>query len=378
MIIPIRTDSPLRSTPWMNWVLIAANVIAFLFQWFTWRESPPGAIDPRDPRLLNYFTYQFLHGDGWHIATNMLFLYAFGNNVNDRMGNLGYLAFYLGGGVFAGIGHVMTSSGPAIGASGAVAAVTGAYLVLLPRSHITIFYFFFILFGTFELPCIYFIIASFLMDFISGFSSQGSNIAHTAHLAGSVFGFAVSFGLLTVKLLPRDQFDLFALYQRWNRRRQYQDMVRKGYDPFRAGSAGTRGAPNPQMDRIQDLRGKIGDLLAEHKVEDAARSYLELHAIDPEQVLARQNQLDVANQLFAQGTHGAAADAYEGFLRFYPKYDQVEQVQLMLGLLYARYLNRPDKAREHLSTSLNRLSDSRQQELARDELTKLGGAVQGT
>jgi membrane associated rhomboid family serine protease len=378
MIIPIRTDSPLRSTPWMNWVLITANIIVFLIQWFNWRESPPGAIDPRDPQLLHYFTYQFLHGDGWHIAGNMLFLYIFGNNVNDRMGQWGYLAFYLAGGVFAGIGHVLTSGMGAIGASGAVAAVTGAYLVLLPRSHITIFYWLFVFFGTVELPCMFFILASFFKDFVSGFSAGGSGIAHTAHLAGYVFGFSVSFALLAVQLLPRDQFDLFALAQRWNRRRQYQDMVRKGYDPFRAGPPGTRGAPHPQMDRIQDLRGRIGDLLAEHKVEEAARAYLELHAIDPEQVLARQNQLDVANQLFAQGTHGAAADAYEGFLRFYPKYDQVEQVQLMLGLLYARYLNRPDKARQHLTTSLNRLSDSRQQDLAREELTKLGGAVQGT
>jgi outer membrane protein assembly factor BamD (BamD/ComL family) len=114
-------------------------------------------------------------------------------------------------------------------------------------------------------------------------------------------------------------------------------------------------------------------MLAAHKVEDAARYYLELHAIDPQQVLARQNQLDVANQLYAQGTHAAAADAYEGFLRFYGKSDQTNQVQLMLGILYARYLNRPEKAREHLSTALPRLNDSRQQELARDELTKLGG-----
>jgi membrane associated rhomboid family serine protease len=376
MIIPLRTDSPLRTTPWMNWALIAVNVIVFVFQWMTWRDSPPGAVDPRDPRLISYFTYQFLHGDGWHIAGNMLFLYIFGNNVNDRMGQLGYLAFYLAGGVFAGIGHVLTSSAGAIGASGSVAAVTGAYLVLLPRSHVTIFWFFFI-FGTFEIPAIYFILISFFRDFVSGFSMEGAGIAHTAHLAGYIFGFSVSLSLLAAKLLPRDQFDLFALIQRWNRRRQYQQIVRDGYDPFRIGSSSTRGAPHPASDKIQDLRARISDLLAEHKVDDAARHYLELHAIDPQQVLARQNQLDVANQLFSEGTHPAAADAYEGFLRFYSKSDQVEQVQLMLGLLYARYLNRPDKAREHLSNALPRLNDTRQQDLAREELTKLGGAIQG-
>jgi membrane associated rhomboid family serine protease len=375
LVLPIRTDSPLRSTPWMNWALISANVIAFMVQWFAWRDNPPGAIDPRDPHLLHYFTYQFLHGDGFHIAGNMLFLYLFGNNVNDRMGQSGYLAFYLAGGVFAGIGHVLTSSMPAIGASGAVAAVTGAYLVLLPRSHVTIFYWVIILFGTIELPALFFILANFAKDFVFGFSMSGEGIAHTAHLAGYIFGFTVSLVLLVVQLLPRDQFDMLALIQRWNRRRQYQGIVRQGFDPFRVGVPAGRGAPHPSIDRIQDLRGQIGDLLAEHKVEDATKYYLELRAIDPQQVLARQNQLDVANQLYSQGTHAAAADAYEGFLRFYPRSDQVEQIQLILGLIYARYLNRPDKAREHLNTALPRLNDSRQQELARDELTKLGGAA---
>jgi membrane associated rhomboid family serine protease len=374
MIVPLHTDSPLRRTPWMNWAIIGVNVVVFLVQWHTEGWEQRFYLDPRDPHLYTYFTSQFLHADALHLGGNMLFLYIFGNNVNDRMGQWGYLAFYLAGGVFSGIGHMLTSSAPALGASGAISAVTGAYLVLLPRSHITIFYFIFFV-GTIELPCMFFIIASFLKDFIFGFSGLGAGVAHTAHLAGSVFGFTISFILLTVQLLPRDQFDLYALIRQWNRRRQYQDMVRSGYDPFSITPRGTRGAPDPNQERIQDLRARIAETLSEHKVEDAACFYLELHAMDPNQVLARQNQLDIANQLFAQGTHGAAADAYEGFLRFYPKYDQVEHVQLMLGLLYARYLNRPDKAREHLQTSLNRLSNPKEIDLAREELGKLGGVA---
>ena len=109
------------------------------------------ALNPQDPAVWQYFTYQFLHENWLHILGNMLFLYIFGNNINDRMGHLGYLAFYLAGGVMAGIGHAATASTPVIGASGAVAAVTGAYLVLLPRSNITLFYFFFII-GAIEIP----------------------------------------------------------------------------------------------------------------------------------------------------------------------------------------------------------------------------------
>ena len=87
MILPIRTDSPLRSTPWMNWLLIALNVLAFMaqsrFPQITERFSVNGAF----PQLYQFVTYAFLHADIWHIAGNMLFLYIFGNNVCDRFGN---------------------------------------------------------------------------------------------------------------------------------------------------------------------------------------------------------------------------------------------------------------------------------------------------
>ncbi|WP_428938489.1 rhomboid family intramembrane serine protease [Fontivita pretiosa] len=376
MILPIRTDSPLRGTPWANWTLIAANIVVFFVQRWLWPDvqSQPLALRGDDPQLLHYFTYQFLHADGLHLAGNVLFLYIFGNNVNDRMGHWGYVAFYLAGGVFAGIGHVLSSTNPVIGASGAVSAVTGAYLVLLPRSHVTIFYFF-ILIGMAEIPSFVFILMRFIFDFVMGFSDRGGNVAHTAHLAGYVFGAGVSFALLAAHLLPRDQFDLFALYRQWNRRRQYRDMVRKGYDPFGIAPPQARATLDPRMPRIQELRAQISEAIAHHRIEEAARLFLELREIDPQQVLSRQNQLDVANQLFAQDAHAAAADAYEGFLRFYPKYEQVEQIQLMLGLLYARYLNRPDKAREYLNASLQRLSNPGQIELAQAELSRIGAAV---
>ena len=110
-MIPLRTDVPLRSTPWANYLLIAINVVVFFVQrWsFDGELHTPGALDPRDPRLIHYFTYQFLHGSAMHLAGNMLFLYIFGNNVADRIGNVGYLAFYLAGGVAAGIGHLAAS-----------------------------------------------------------------------------------------------------------------------------------------------------------------------------------------------------------------------------------------------------------------------------
>ncbi len=382
-MIPLYTDSPLRSTPWANWLLVSANVIAFFVQRWLWpgEAVTPGSLDPRDPQLLHYFTYQFLHGDALHLAGNMLFLYIFGNNVADRVGNVGYIGFYLAGGVAAGIGHVLSSSAPVIGASGAVAAVTGAFIVLLPRSHVTVLFFFYLIMR-FEIPSVWLIAASFLKDFVLGFSGMGTNVAHTAHFAGSVFGFTTCFALLVARMVPRDTFDLFALFKQWNRRRQYRDLTARGFDPFGVtpppARRGGGGAVDPNLDRIQDLRARISDDVGRHRLEEAAKLYLELRAIDPNQVLARQNQLDVANQLFSQGVYSAAADAYELFLRQYAKSEQAEQVQLMLGLTYARYLDQPERAKPHLTVAVERLHGTKEADLARSELARIAGAMPST
>src|SRR5215207_9657607 len=149
-MIPLRTDSRLRSTPWANWGIIAANIAGFMVQGM-FGLTDKLALDARDPTLLDFFTYSLLHADVLHLASNMLFLYIFGNNVNDKMGHVGYLAFYLAGGIFSGVTYVSMSDGYVIGASGAVSAVTGAYLILFPRTHVTLLYFWFYV-GVVDIP----------------------------------------------------------------------------------------------------------------------------------------------------------------------------------------------------------------------------------
>jgi hypothetical protein len=338
-----------------------------------------------------------------HIIGNMLFLYIFGNNVNDKMGHVGYLGFYLAGAVFAGVGYVALSSensfAPVVGASGAVAAVTGAYLVLFPRATVTLVYLFFMI-GQFELSSVWFIVLFFVKDLVglSGYAAGG--VAYSAHVFGTLFGFGLCFALLGAQLLPRDQFDVLALVRQWNRRRQYRDLVSQGYNPFDYGTAGaTAGAtsgggsggggggiagffrgrgggaattgPDPTALRTVELRSEISDAISHHEMDAAARKFLELRSIDAKQVLSRQAQLDVANHLAGQQKYAEAAEAYEQFLVHYPKYDQTEQVLLMLGIIYARYLAQYAKAKQHLQAALPRLFGEREQQMARAELTRI-------
>ena len=378
MIFPIRTDSPLRSTPYMNWAIIAANVVMFAVQ-----QSVPGiedrfALYAHDPWWPAFVTYAFLHGGFGHILSNMLFLYIFGNNVNDKMGHVAYLAFYLTGAVLGGVGYVALSrdQGYVVGASGAVAAVTGAYIVLFPRAHVTLLYFWFYV-GVIEVPSVWFIGFFFVKDLFLNFSHAPTGVAHSAHLAGTGFGCAVTAALLASNLLPRDHFDIVALFKQWNRRRQFRDLTASGYDPFaytgpRIGVESRLPAPaHPQQDRIHDLRGQITDAIDKDDFAKAAELYIQLRGIDAEQVLARQAQLDVAAQLASQQLYPQAAEAYELFLRHYRNYEQIEQVELMLGLIYARYLDRYDRAKEYLIRAMARLHGDREIRLARNELDRI-------
>ncbi|HXE52386.1 MAG TPA: rhomboid family intramembrane serine protease [Tepidisphaeraceae bacterium] len=391
MIIPLGTDSRLRQTPYMNWALIAANVIIFvLFQHLDYDihghlvlnmgqisllTESRYSLSPRVPVWWAFLTYAFMHAGWMHLIGNMLFLYIFGNNVNDKMGHVGYLGFYLAGAVCAGIAYVLMQRTPApvIGASGAIAAVTGAYLVLFPRSNVSIFYIWFF-FGRLEVPSLWFIVFFFCQDLFFNFAGDTS-VAHVAHIGGTIFGFSASLALLSLKLLPRDQFDLVAMVKQWNRRRQYRDMVSRGYNPFDSAPRQRPGQPppppDPKQEQILSLRAAILEAVARHDLPTAAHLYVDLKQLDPQQALPKNAQLDVANQLAGEQRYPQAAEAYESLLRVYPKAEQIEQVELMLGLIYARYLGRYDLAKQYLQRSLQRLHDQSAIDMAREELMRI-------
>jgi membrane associated rhomboid family serine protease len=153
-MIPIRDDIPTREIPVVNYLLIAANVIVFIVMAFA-SPATQEAIVARYAMvpahfadgvaladIITIFTSMFMHAGIVHLGGNMIYLWIFGDNVEDRVGHLQYLIFYLVGGVVASLTHLATNWGstiPTVGASGAIAAVLGAYLVLFPASQIATF-----------------------------------------------------------------------------------------------------------------------------------------------------------------------------------------------------------------------------------------------
>jgi len=395
---PIGTNNPPRRIPYANYALILINVAIFLYSYggpYPYSiagELHPVSVRPPLGRWLlipaawqyhQFLTYAFLHGGLLHIVGNMFFLYLFGNSINDRLGNLWYTVFYLAGAVFSGIGHTvmhLDSYAPTLGASGAIAAVTGAYLVLYPQTLITVLYWFFFI-GTVQIPALYFIaIKMIIIDNV--LVRMTRETAYDAHLAGYAYGILVTLILLATRLIGTSNFDLWSMIRRWNRRRQYRQVVADGYDPFAGTGARRRvvatevptAVDEHKRTQIDRIRHEIAQWIAQRNMAAAANSYLELMRTDPSQVLPRQYLLDIANQLAGEQRAAEAARAYEQFLEHYDSYEHAEQVELMVGILFSRYLHEPERAIRHLRKAAERLSDDAQLRMCRQEIARLESA----
>jgi membrane associated rhomboid family serine protease len=385
-MFPIRTSLSPKHTPYANYALIAVNIIIFLLSFWPHSVFSPEhgqyvkeplrawaqqfMLIPEHPYLWQFITYAFLHGSWMHIIGNLYFLYIFGNNVNDRLGNVGYLCFYLAGAVFSGIGHTMLSLNPVLGASGAVAAVTGAYLVLFPNTLITVLFMFIYFWDTFEIRALYFILFKLIFwDNIFEPKISPQAIAYSAHLAGYIFGSISILLLLWMRLLESSQNDLAFILRQWNRRRIYRDAISE--QPAKSANPEFHNNPTELDPGILQHRDQILAAMADKNIAGATEIYIQLLNGHPDQTFGRQNQLDLANQLMSVGNWKYAAIAYENFLSHYASYEYIEQVQLMLGLLYTRYIRYADRAEQLLSAAKLKLSQSGQIRMCEDLLTEL-------
>jgi membrane associated rhomboid family serine protease len=207
-MIPLRDENPTRSRAWMTLFLIAANVTVSLIQWampqaqlqeFVYRAAMiparlSGSVDlPGLPPLLTLLTSQFLHGGFLHLGGNMLFLWIFGNNVEDEMGPIRFLVFYLLCGIGAGLAHYATAPGsaiPTVGASGAISGVLGAYALMFPRARIQTLVILVFWISVVPIPALLWVGVWFLLQFLQGVASRGTGggVAWFAHVGGLIVG----------------------------------------------------------------------------------------------------------------------------------------------------------------------------------------------
>jgi membrane associated rhomboid family serine protease len=202
-MIPLRDIIPSRTTPVVTISLIAVNVLVFLYELALGRRVDAftlyWGLVPAAFSWVTVLTSMFLHGGIMHVAGNMLYLWIFGDNVEDRMGHGRFLVFYLLCGAAAALAQTITQPDsviPMVGASGAIAGVMGAYFVLYPRSRIVTLVALFFFFQVIEVPAILFLGIWFIMQFVSGLGSiltvasgqAAGGIAFWAHVAGFVAG----------------------------------------------------------------------------------------------------------------------------------------------------------------------------------------------
>ncbi len=232
-MVPLKDENPISTTPVVVFVLLALNILIFLYemslseealqQFFNvWAIVPAeltgeltGRATTVDPEWLTLFTSQFLHGGFLHLGGNMLYLWVFGNNIEDQLGHVKFLIFYLACGALAGLSQWIfepSSTIPTLGASGAIAGIMGAYIIRFPRAKIVTLVPLFIIMTTFRVPAIFFLGFWFVQQaFYSALSlgataDMGSGgVAYLAHAGGFVFG-AILGPLLGLFAKGRDNY----------------------------------------------------------------------------------------------------------------------------------------------------------------------------
>ncbi|MEM7807867.1 MAG: rhomboid family intramembrane serine protease [Planctomycetota bacterium] len=379
MIIPLKTDRPLRQTPVANIGLIVVIAVMFVVQTAAPAVESALLLRPMEPSLFGFVGSGFLHGGPLHLLGNVLFLYIFGNNINDRLGNTTYVLFFLGGVVFAGIMHSLLEDNPALGASGGVSAVTGLFLALFPKTRVNLLFFFFII-TAFSVPSIWFIGIYFVIDVVQGFDTlllgNDKGVANWAHVGGGIYGFLVGLVLLKFQLLKPDRGDVLAMWKRRRDKASYAKELRaSGQTHGSAMDVVPRSAADPKAMQAQELKAELREALDRGDASSAAALYERLVAVDDRQVLPPREQLTVAETLYREARHAGAATAFDAYLARYARPGDAEaaQARLMLGLLQSRYLNHPHAASTltKAAEELDAIGDAEHADFARAELARV-------
>ncbi|MEM8836383.1 MAG: rhomboid family intramembrane serine protease [Planctomycetota bacterium] len=379
MFLPLGTDRPRRRPTVITYWLIVANVAMFTFELILWRSAPdqaaslfgdvfqPGALVlwPEALNPLTLVSYQFLHGGFLHLAGNMLFLYVFGPPVEDKLGRWWFLGFYLLGGIAAGVAHMLFEPNPVVGASGSIAAVSGAFLVMFPLTRVRILLWFFVI-GVFHLPAWWLIAFAIAKDMLFQGLGGAMGVAYLAHLGGYAFGAGVAFLLLWLRLREREPYDLFSIGKQAARRRRFKEITSRGAAVWSNDVSGESGVLKKNAKRDARLeaervdRERVLERVSAGALDDASEAYDLAVRAHGRVHIPRDALLRLANHLYQHERSDLAMEAYETFLTHNGSDREAAGVRVVLALIYARRLNDPVRAKQLLV-------EARQQGLPADQ-----------
>lgn len=258
-MIPLSDNNPTRTIPYVTYALIAINIVVYLIDRIgasgplgnLWNFSmiphavmsnksvivPLGhnsagqtvvtAFQGLSPQWLTIFTSMFMHGSIAHIAGNMLYLWIFGNNIEDTLGHFTFLIFYLAAGFFAAMAHILSDPGsvaPTVGASGAIAGVLGAYWYLFPKAKVKTLVFMFIIWTFIEIPAVIvlgFWFLSQIFNILGSSGHMGGGVAYWAHFGGFIAGIVLVLlmgGRKLIRQRRRNVIEEFGNWESWKNR----------------------------------------------------------------------------------------------------------------------------------------------------------------
>lgn len=429
MLIPLGTDRGVRRSALVTPALVVATVVCSCAMFVLQKTDPDlharllhqlWVVGGDEFRWWQPVTATLLHGDLLHLAGNVLFLWVFGQAVEDRFGRLGFLALYVAGAYASGLAHAglerawfelpsivtgpeavrvfaesrgiteqaareilesaragrgMWVPVPAVGASGAIAAVTGAFLVLFPRTTIRCFWIFGL--NVIGVPAWWFIGLAIAWNVFAQGLGVDRGVAYLAHLGGYAFGFGCAFVLLALRVFPREPYDLFTVFRQAHRRRQFRAASATAV-PRPQAAAARPSVQTRSIDELAERRAEVSRLLAEGDEPAAVEAYRALvrdyaHRPGPT-TLSRSAQYRVAAYLYQHDRYAEAGEAYERFLDAYPGDREADAIRVLLARLWGVHLGRGGDAREALGRVIEKTADPDVRALAEGELAALAGA----
>jgi len=336
MFFPYGDDNFLKNIPLVNILLITVNIFIFAVL-----ASQPGyekvisqyGYTPATPYLTTIFTSMFLHVNVFHLLGNMWFLWLFGDNLEDKLGKLVFLIFYLLGGGVALLIHSFAAGEavknvPCIGASGAISAVMGGYIMLFPAAKIRCFIFIWFKPILFKMSAFMFLGIWFIGQLISSSSvSPGSTgVAYWAHIGGFLFGAGCLF------ILKEYVFPEMLLSEQ-------KKAVKKNDRKFEAVINAAAQEKRERSKGLECYKESIEECLKTKDITLALKKYAEFEEESIPGALSEHSQKLVAEELLKRNEKLLALQAYLRFLDNYKNSQEIPTVQCRLGLLYGKGLN---------------------------------------